>query len=130
MHEEIKNQARTGSPSCNWYLNATELVPHPVNRNISRKLAVIIHRLRLGYKTTWQIIEGAARPCNYCNNSPDAPLLHYLLECPQTASLRENIDVPDIQNPESYVAAAKIAKNIIESLETHGGLLLDMPPPR
>ena len=130
MHEEIKNQTRIGSPSCIWYLNATELIPHPVDRNISRKLAVIIHRLRLGYKTTWQTIEGAARPCNYCNNSPDAPLLHYLLECPQTASLRENIDVPDIQNPESYVAAAKIAKNIIESLETHGGLLLDMPPPR
>ena len=80
MHEEVKTQARLGSPSSNWYLHATELVPHPVTRDISRKLAVIIHRLRLGYKATWQMLEGVIRPCSYCDDSPEAPLMHYLLE--------------------------------------------------
>ena len=130
MHEEVKTQARLGSPSSNWYLHATELVPHPVTRDISRKLAVIIHRLRLGYKATWQMLEGVIRPCSYCDDSPEAPLMHYLLECPQTASLRENNDVPNLQNPESFVAAAKVVKNIVEGIEIHQDLLTEMPPPR
>ena len=130
MCDEIKEQARLGSPSSNWYLNATELAPHPVTRDVPRELGVIIHRLRLGYKATWQLIEGLERPCNYCDESPQAPLLHYLLECPQTASLRQNRDVPNIQDPDSVLAAAKVAKNIIDNIETHRGLLMEKPPPR
>ena len=130
MHEEIKAQVRLGSPSSNWYLHATELVPHPVTKDTPRELGVIIHRLRLGYKATWQLIDGVERPCNYCDESPEAPLMHYLLECLQTASLRENRDVPNIQDPGSVLAAAKIAKNIVENIDTHSGLLSERPPPR
>ena len=97
---------------------------------MSRKLAVIIHRLRLGYKATWQLIEGVARPCNHCDETPDAPLLHYLLECPQTVSLRGNRDVPNLQDPECIPAAARLVLNIIENIENHSGLLTDLPPPR
>ena len=127
MKEEIKTQARLGSPSSNWYLQATDLVPHPVTKGTPRQLAVIIHRLRLGYKATWQMIEGVARPCNYCEDTPDAPLMHYLLECPQTASLRDNRGNPLPLNNDT---AAKIAKNIIEYIETYQDFLIRMPPPR
>ena len=130
MHDEIKAQASSGSPSSNWYLQATELLPHPVTRGISRKLAVIIHRLRLGYKASWQTIDVAARPCNYCDESPESPLLHYLLECPQTADLRNNRPAPNMQDPESIIIAAKLVKNIIDNIEIYEDLLTEMPPPR
>ena len=130
MQEEIKTQARLGSPSCNWYLQATELDPHPVTKETSRKLAVIIHRLRLGYKATWQLIEGVIKPCNFCEDSPETPLLHYLLECPQTAPLRRGRNVPNPQDPESTEAAAKIVKTIIEEINYYKDLLIEMPPPR
>ena len=130
MQDDIKMQVRQGSPSASWYIHATELIPHPVTKDMSRELAVIIHRLRLGYKANWQIIVGVNRPCNYCDETPASPLLHYLLECPQTASLRGNTALPDIQNPESFLAAASLTKSIIEDIDTHSDLLMEAPPPR
>ena len=126
MQEEVKNQAQQGSSSASWYLLSTELIPHPITKHTSRKLAVILHRLRLGYKATWQLIDAALQPCNYCDVTPDQPLLHYLLECPQTAQLRAGRNV---QNPDDVEEAAKTVKNIIEDTRLHD-LLLEMPPPR
>ena len=130
MQNEIKNHANLGSPSANWYIQATELIPHPVTKNTPRELAVIIHRLRLGYKATWQIVEGINKPCNYCNEEPESPLLHYLLDCPHTVTLRGNRILPNSQDPNSSLAAAKLCKDIIEDINTHQNLLLDSPPPR
>ena len=126
MQEEVKAQARQGSPSATWYLQSTELIPHPVIKQTPRKLAVILHRLRLGYKATWQLIEAAFQPCCYCDDTPEQPLLHYLLECPQTAQLRTN---RIIQNPDSFEEAANLVKHIIEDSQFHD-LLMEMPPPR
>ena len=130
MQEEVKNQVSLGSQSSFWYKHATDLLPHPVAKDMSRKLAVTIHRLRLGYKANWQIIQGNNRPCNYCDETPDSPLLHYLLECPHTASLRGNQVLPIIQDPNSTLAAAKLSKDIIEDINIHYNLLMDSPPPR
>ena len=107
MQKEIKNYAIQGSPSANWYIQATELIPHPVTKNTPRKMAVIIHRLRLGYKATWQMLEGINRPCNYCDEEPESPLLHYLLDCLHTVTLRGN-RIPNSQNPNSSSAAANL----------------------
>ena len=126
MQEEVQSQVNAGSPSATWYLKATELIPHPVTKHTPRELAVILHRLRLGYKANWRIIEVALQPCNYCDDSPEEPLLHYLLECPQTAQLRGNTH---INNPNSFDEAAKLVKTIIESAQLYD-LLLEMPPPR
>ena len=130
MQNEIKNHANQGSPSANWYIKATELIPHPVTKNMPRKMAVIIHRLRLGYKASWQMAVGINRPCNYCDEEPESPLLHYLLDCPHTASLRGNRTLPNSQDPNSSLAAAKLCKDIIEDINTHRNLILDSPPPR
>ena len=97
---------------------------------MSRKLAVIIHRLRLGYKATWQLIEDVVKPCEYCDDNPDSPLLHYLLECPQTATLRDNRVLPDMHDPNSHPAAAKLCRELVEEIENYGRFLLDFPPPR
>ena len=49
------------SPS--WYKMTTELKPPPINKYTPRHLAVIIHRLYLGYKANWEIIEGIIKSC-------------------------------------------------------------------
>ena len=126
MQEEVKEQARQGSPSAAWYLQATELIPHPVTKHTPRKLAVILHRLRLGYKATWQLIDEAQQPCNYCDDTPDHPLLHYILECPQTAHLRTN---RNIQDPANIAQAASIVRDLIEDAQYHDHLM-EAPPPR
>ena len=51
MQDEVKEQARLGSSSANWYLHTTDLIPHPVTRIMTRALGVTIHRVRLGTKT-------------------------------------------------------------------------------
>ena len=130
MDDEIKHYANQGSASANWYIHATEFIPHAITKNTPRELAVVIHRLRLGYKATWQIIEGINKPCNYCDDNTELPLLHYLLECPHTATLRGNRILPNIHDPNSTVAAAKLCKDILENINTHSNLLLDSPPPR
>ena len=85
MGNDIKYHASQGSHSANWYLRATDLKPHNITKNTPRELAVVIHRLRLGYRANWQIIEGAQRPCKHCEEETDFPLLHYPLACPSTA---------------------------------------------
>ena len=50
MIEDIRQIASQGSPAANWYLLATDLIPHRVTKNTHRNLAVTMHRLRLGYK--------------------------------------------------------------------------------
>ena len=130
MQDDIKSHVIQGSPSANWYLDATELVPPPITKDMPRELAVIIHRLRMGYKANWQVVNNVNRPCKYCDDLPDSPLLHYLLECPHTAILRGNITLPGIQDPNSSHAAAKLCKEIVENIDTHSALLLDSPPPR
>ena len=130
MQNEVRDHLSLGSPSAYWYFHATELMPHPVTKHMSRKLGVIIHRLRLGYKANWQMIAGINRPCDYCDETPELPLIHYLLECPHTVSLRGNRALPDIQDPNSILEATKLCKEVIEDINTHCNLLLDSPPPR
>ena len=36
----------------------SDLQPPPIDKYSPRSLAVIIHRLRLGYKANWEIVEG------------------------------------------------------------------------
>ena len=44
------------SPSATWYKITTKLKPPPINKYAPRHLAVIMHRLRLGYKANWEIV--------------------------------------------------------------------------
>ena len=130
MIEDIRKHAAQGSPSAKWYLLATDLIPHNVAKNTPRKEAVIIHRLRLGYKANWEIVERTNRPCNHCDEETDLPLLHYLLDCPFTASLRGGRILPGIDHPHSSTEAAKLCKQIIEGFEHHSRTLLEFSPPR
>ena len=130
MIEDIRQHASQGSPSANWYLLATDLIPHGITKNTHRNLAVTMHRLRLGYKANWQIISRTQRPCNHCEENTEHPLLHYLLECPHTANFRGNRHLLRIDHPTSTAEAAKLCKTIIDDINIHDSTLLEFPPPR
>ena len=130
MKKDIRNHASGGSPSANWYILATDLKPHNITKNTPRELAVVIHRLRLGYKANWQMIQGVNLPCKYCEVETNLPLLHYLLECPNTINLRRNRTAIDLHDPGCNEVAAKLCREIVEEINDFSDLLLEIPPPR
>ncbi|XP_076064444.1 uncharacterized protein LOC143038790 [Oratosquilla oratoria] len=83
-----RRSINSASASAKWYERATKLCPHPATKIANRGLSVIIHRLRLGYKCCWEIIERQERECDHCGMNTSEPLLHYLLECAHTIALR------------------------------------------
>ncbi|XP_068227684.1 uncharacterized protein [Palaemon carinicauda] len=121
--KELHKWIEKGSPSAKWYKWATELEPPP------SKQAVCIHRLRLGYTANWEIRDDIQRPCDHCDVTPQHVLLHYLLECRETAQLRGDLLV-DSNTPQAGQAAAALAKAIFESIDRHTQLLSRLPPPR
>ena len=129
--EDVKNRAQQGSHSARWYSKATDLLPHPVVRDTPLWLAVTTHRLRLGYKANWEILENNIRPCAHCNLDTDRPLLHYLLECTETSDLRNEIDAPgNLHSQEALDTATKLTKHIVENLQNYTDILNTLPPPR
>ena len=91
------------SASAREYLQATKLQPHSVDNHTPRKLAVMIHRLRLGYKCCREIIEQRERNYIHCDTPTDQPLRQYLLHCTHTTALRllATSTLPDQdQNPD------------------------------
>ena len=130
MINDIRYHAAQGSPSANWYLQATNLIPHNVTKHTNREEAVIMHRLRLGYKASWEIVTRTNRPCNHCDAETEHPLLHYLLECPFTADLRGNRLLPAADHPNSNIEAALFCKELTEGILLHRRTLLEFNPPR
>ena len=117
--------------SANWYKRATNLQPSPVNKYTSRKLAVIIARLRLGYKCNWEVIAPQNRECTICERPTTTPLLHYLLECHQTASFRDGTEIPeDADHPDALRHSILIIQKVLNNLDTFKNTLLSFPPPR
>ncbi|XP_068232093.1 uncharacterized protein [Palaemon carinicauda] len=124
LHKWIGNN----SPSATWYKWATDLVPPPID-NTPREQAVCIHRLKLGYKANWEMLENNERPCEYCDVTPQPALLHYLLECRETAQLRGNL-LADINSQHARQTAATLVKEIVKNIEIHRLMLSNLPPQR
>ena len=139
LMKSLKEQHRAWvddhSLSANWYKDVTNLEPHCISNNTPRHLSCIINRLRLGYKCNWEIVKPRNRDCSHCNEDTINPLFHYLLECPQTQSLRlglfEGLDEPNnARHPEARERAITVTKRILGDLDGHQGTLLSFPRPR
>jgi len=111
---------QAGSPSATWYKTVTEYETITIPRSMSRKDAVIIHRLRLGYPCSWEIDERVPKECNYCQTVVSHPLTHYLLDCQALYHIRPHNfrDVPDIETSQRSTVAATCARTILESEES------------
>ena len=119
------------SSSANWYSKTTQLKDHLVNKHTPRDLAVILHRLRLGYKCSWEVINPGERDCKHCSSPTNLPLLHYLLECPSTSSLKPHPSISTQANaPNALEEATKVVANICNDVSIHQDTLLSFPPPR
>ena len=119
------------SPSASWYKNTTNLQPPPVDKFTPRKLAVIVYRLRLGYKCCWEVVQPTERECNHCTITPPLPLLHYLLECPATTQLRAGLGpLPNSTHPEAIANAIRVTQKILEDPEKFTSTLYECAPPR
>ncbi|XP_068250342.1 uncharacterized protein [Palaemon carinicauda] len=124
LHSSIRQALFASSKSAKWYINTTNLAPHDLPKNMFRKLAVIYHRLRLGYPCSWEIIHPEDRQCRYCEAVPALPLEHYLCHCPETTNLKQNLGqgVPH--------TAEQVTAHILKNIETLAGFLRSYPPPR
>ena len=130
MIKNINFWVQNDSRSAKWYKNVSGLDPPAIDRHTPRELAVIIHRLRLGYRANWEIITNTDRPCSHCEADTNTPLLHYLLQCTHTQTFR-NINAPDdIHTDEALEIAYNIAKDVTQNTHVHANTLMAYPPPR
>ncbi|XP_068234183.1 uncharacterized protein [Palaemon carinicauda] len=125
LHKWIGN----GSPSATWYKWTTKQELLPIDRYTPGEQVVCIHRLRLGYKANWEILDNNQRPCEHCDVTPQQALLHSLLECRETTQLRGDLQI-DTNSPQAWQTAATLGKAIVENIETRRQLLTRLPPPR
>ena len=118
--------------SATWYRQDTHMNPNPIANSMTRNLQTIIHRLRLGYKCTWEIVNQEEKECNYCEQVTEEPLLHYLLECGATDDVRITVRKPphDVNMPDATEKATEMVFSIIEKIDETKAMLLECPPPR
>ncbi|XP_063590519.1 uncharacterized protein LOC134767451 [Penaeus indicus] len=121
---------QAGSPSATWYSIATDYIPITIPKSMSRRDAVIIHRLRLGYRCNWEIQFRVPKACSHCHDIVEEPLIHYILECPVLNSIRSRHlqDIPHNQEELLQVAALS-SKTFLES-EERFKIISRFPPPR
>ena len=122
--ERRHRTAAQTSRTAQWYQQATGYEPPPICRSFTRGDEVRIFRLRLGYKSAWEILRHAPAEdaiCPHCGAADEATLRHYVAECPSTAFLRRG----PASTPEGYVRRLSILLNahVLARLSL-------LPPPR
>ena len=117
--------------SVTWYQQATHMNPHPIVNSTTRNLLTIIHRLRLGYRCTWEIVNQEEMECNYCEQVTEEPLLHYLLKCEATDDLRRTVRKwpHDANMPDATEKATEMVFSNIEKIEETKAMLLECSLP-
>ena len=129
---------REGSKMSKWYQLTTNYEPPPIDRKTPRMLQVNIHRLRCGYKCTWEIINPVVnRSCTYCQEPvglEKQSLLHYLLECEVTQTLRNKLNVPYLSatHGNAFSTACYLVREAqrTEVFQTLVKTISEFPPPR
>ena len=76
LKDNVNYWVDQNSRSAQWYHKVSDMLPAAIDKHTPRKIAVIIHRLRLGYRSTWEINTEINRPCTHCDSDTNKPLLH------------------------------------------------------
>ena len=121
-----------GTESSTWYKNTTKYKTPELLPTIPRETAVLYHRLRLGYRCNWEIEHKIERECSHCNTNTQEPLIHYLLECEATQTLRDMLDIPNVDpaEPEARAIASGMASSITDDIERFLPTIETSLPPR
>ena len=109
-YEEHRDETARGSPSTIWYTHATSGQPLELPASTHPRVRAEVHRIRLGYPCLQEL--GEDLPvifCDHCEFPTSKPLLHYILDCPNTRHLRKpNMRHPNSEDPHAREAAARI----------------------
>ncbi|KAG0714320.1 hypothetical protein GWK47_014378 [Chionoecetes opilio] len=123
QHREMEASSRQAA----WYAKATAYRPLLPTRQLSRADEVNLHRLRLGYRTLEELRDDfESRQCDHCGHLARHPLRHYLLSCPATAQLRQQIGGPE----DDEGRAALVLRRALEDLPRLLVVVRSAPPPR
>ncbi|KAG0718417.1 putative RNA-directed DNA polymerase from transposon BS [Chionoecetes opilio] len=123
QHREMEASSRQAA----WYAKATAYRPLLPARQLSRADEVKLHRLRLGYRTLEELRDDfESRQCDHCGHLARHPLRHYLLSCPATAQLRQQIGGPE----DDEDRAALVLRRALEDLPRLLVVVRSAPPPR
>ncbi|KAG0722292.1 hypothetical protein GWK47_044757 [Chionoecetes opilio] len=123
QHREMEASSRQAA----WYAKATAYRPLLPARQLSRADEVKLHRLRLSYRTLEELRDDfESRQCDHCGHLARHPLRHYLLSCPATAQLRQQIGGPE----DDEDRAALVLRRTLEDLPRLLIVARSAPPPR
>ncbi|KAG0715564.1 hypothetical protein GWK47_011689 [Chionoecetes opilio] len=123
QHREMEASSRQAA----WYAKATAYRPLLPARQLSRADEVKLHRLRLGYRTLEELRDDfESRQYDHCGHLARHPLRHYLLSCPATAQLRQQIGGPE----DDEDRAALVLRRALEDLPRLLVVVRSAPPPR
>ena len=127
--QDHKQEVDKGSITALWYAQATSLKKIDLSPDLPLDTQKHIHRLHLGYPSPCEIIKDIEPPqCIHCNKITTRPLLHYILECPKTGTLRRNINnIPSLTYPAWRETAARLLANM--SIITRIAELVKITPP-
>jgi len=123
-----REELLASSPTASWYNDAAANLP-PVPPKLPRRDQVNLHRLRLGYRCSWEINARVDRDCVYCERTTDEPLLHYILECTITRSVFGTHLETDSPNADS-IAAKRVSAAYTRKFPRLLKLIREHPPPR
>ena len=122
--EIFESALETGSASARFYSQATHRRP-AVLSSFSPTVARSIQRLRLGYLCRAHILDTLPDTCDHCLTVSNHPLLHYVLQCPETSNLRRGPYDPHIPGLEA--AARTIHSTAVFTL---AAVVRQYPPPQ
>ncbi|KAK4317371.1 hypothetical protein Pmani_011533 [Petrolisthes manimaculis] len=108
--QKLKECISAASPSTTSDANTTQYQSLTVPRTIPTQVPTHLHRLRLGYKCKGQILNPTSeKSCSYCDVITILPLLHYILDCHVTVSIRQgHHDLPHHTAFEASVTASHL----------------------
>ncbi|KAG0727102.1 hypothetical protein GWK47_035337 [Chionoecetes opilio] len=123
QHREMEASSRQAT----WYAKATAYRPLLPSRQLSRADDIKLYRPRLGYRTLEELRDDfESRQLDHCGNLARHPLRYYLLSCPATAQLRQQIGGPEVDE----YRAALVLRRALEDLPRLLVVARSAPPPR
>ena len=74
------------------------------------------------------MIEKRSKECAHCGLEVREAMLHYLLDCPNTAPLRTG--GPETTGLDRSEGAARLVVHIVDNMDELKDILMSLPPPR
>lgn len=82
---------QAGSPSAKWFITVTDCESITIPHSIPSKEAVIIRRLRLGYRCSWEVEERLPGECIHCQAVVSQPIISWTVQLSMTPDQKNSL---------------------------------------